>query len=215
MEIDLQEQQRRAVRWFYSSAGQTYLAAEQAAIDRQLGPVYGVHLAQLGILDDAHLFGASQVNHCFSMGFRQTTDSRHACITELHSLPLEQPSVDCVLLHHVLEFSEDPHAILREAARIVRPEGHIIIAAFNPWSLFAAKHRLSWRFKKSSWRSHSPGAQKLSDWLRLLDFSLQTVEQCWRLPIPKNGALAKKMRGFERFLQRVNSPFGASTILLA
>lgn len=215
MELDLNEQQRRAVRWFYSPAGQTYLAVEQAAINRQLAPIYGVHLAQLGILDDAALYSASQVTHCFSMGERLSSRAKHGCITEWHRLPLEQHSVDCVLLHHVLEFSPDPHALLREAARIVRPEGHILIAQFNPYSVFAAQHRLSWRLRKSAWRSRSPGALKLSDWLRLLDFSMQAVEYCWHLPVVRNASLAKKLLRWERPFHRITSPFGASTILLA
>jgi ubiquinone/menaquinone biosynthesis C-methylase UbiE len=37
-----------------------------------------------------------------------------------------------VLLPHTLEFTDYPHQILREVARVLRPEGQVIIASFNP-----------------------------------------------------------------------------------
>ena len=215
MNSDLREQQCRAVRWFYSEAGQTYLAVEQTAIDQQLKHIHGVHLAQLGILDQAELYSASQVAHCFSLATRELVGADHACVTALHSLPLEQNSVDCVLIHHALEFAEDPHAILREAARVVRPEGQIIVAMFNPWSLFAIQHKLAWRFRKAAWRSRSPGGHKLSDWLRLLDFSVQSVDHCWHLPVVRNASLAKRLLRYERPLHKLTSPFGASVLIVA
>ena len=47
-------------------------------------------------------------------------------------LPLASQSMDLVVMPHVLEFSKDPHQILREAERVLMPEGQIIIAGFNP-----------------------------------------------------------------------------------
>ena len=38
-------------------------------------------------------------------------------------LPFESQSIDLVVLPHVLEFSDNPHQVLREVERILRPEG--------------------------------------------------------------------------------------------
>jgi ubiquinone/menaquinone biosynthesis C-methylase UbiE len=40
-----------------------------------------------------------------------------------HELPIATQSVDLVVLPHVLEFAEEPHAILREVDRVMMPEG--------------------------------------------------------------------------------------------
>ena len=39
-------------------------------------------------------------------------------------LPIESNSIDLVLLPHILEFSANPHQILREVHRVLVPEGH-------------------------------------------------------------------------------------------
>ena len=52
-----------------------------------------------------------------------------------HELPIATQSIDLVLLPHVLEFAEEPHAVLREVDRVMMPEGRLVIVGFNPWSL--------------------------------------------------------------------------------
>ena len=43
-------------------------------------------------------------------------------------LPFANECLDLLILPHVLEFSSDPHQILREAERVLRPEGRLIIS---------------------------------------------------------------------------------------
>ncbi len=211
----LHKQQQLAVRWLYSAAGQIFVRAEQRAIDRLLRPVFGVHLLQLGILQQTELFKASQINHCFALAPRATAGGVYAALSDYAELPLEQDSVDCLLIHHVLEFAQDPHAILREAARVVRPEGVIVVVLFNPWSMLGLQQKLFGRWQKKTWTMASPGSSKLSDWLQLLDFSVDSVEHCWHLPIIHRPSLAEKMLKFERPLHRLTRPFGASAVVCA
>ncbi len=42
------------------------------------------------------------------------------------------------MLPHVLEFAAEPHRILREVERVLVPEGQVVIAGFNPLSLWGA-----------------------------------------------------------------------------
>ena len=84
---------------------------------------------------------------------------------DLIDWPIQNDSLDYIVLPHVLEFACDPHAVLREAARCIRPGGAISIVGFNPNSMLALQSSRAGLGKASHWISR----QRLVDWLQLLD----------------------------------------------
>jgi ubiquinone/menaquinone biosynthesis C-methylase UbiE/DNA-binding transcriptional ArsR family regulator len=50
----------------------------------------------------------------------------------LYSLPLQDKSADIILLHQVLHFLDEPAAAVREAARILKPHGKLLVIDFAP-----------------------------------------------------------------------------------
>jgi ubiquinone/menaquinone biosynthesis C-methylase UbiE/DNA-binding transcriptional ArsR family regulator len=54
---------------------------------------------------------------------------------DLYALPLESASADIVTLHLVLHYLDDPAAALLEAARLLRPNGRLLIVDFAPHNL--------------------------------------------------------------------------------
>ena len=87
-------------------------------------------------------------------------------------LPLASQSIDLLALPHVLEFSAQPHALLREAERVLRAEGSIVISGFNPLSLWGAARALGWERRQVPWCGRFIGLLRLKDWLALLGFEL-------------------------------------------
>ncbi|MEQ1800542.1 MAG: methyltransferase domain-containing protein [Gammaproteobacteria bacterium] len=87
-------------------------------------------------------------------------------------LAVATDSVDAVFLPHILESTEDPHAVLREVDRILRPDGHVVIAGFNAWGWWGVRHYLSGRrFPAGARRMVSE--YRLRDWLHLLDYYVE------------------------------------------
>lgn len=88
-------------------------------------------------------------------------------------LPFASQSIDLVVLPHVLEFSTDPHQVLREVERVLIPEGQVIICGFNPASLWGARHVM----RRVGGTSFLPRTEELitmprmKDWLKLLNMS--------------------------------------------
>ncbi|SUC20518.1 Methyltransferase domain [Proteus mirabilis] len=64
-----------------------------------------------------------------------TTTTNTDVMASLNYLPFENKSVDVCLMAHVLDYSADPHWLLREADRVLVDDGWIILSSFNPISL--------------------------------------------------------------------------------
>jgi ubiquinone/menaquinone biosynthesis C-methylase UbiE len=54
---------------------------------------------------------------------------------DMYQLPLATASFDAVVIHQVLHYAERPAAVIAEAARVLRPEGRLVIVDFAPHAL--------------------------------------------------------------------------------
>jgi SAM-dependent methyltransferase len=128
--------------------------------------IFGYNALQLG-LPEADFLRNSRIPLRFC-GADQSGAAVKLCPDEL---PIACGSQDLVVLPHILEFSEQPHAILREIERVLMPEGSVIISGFNPHSLWGL-HRVLVRRRGYPWCGHFIGLQRLKDWLSLLGFEV-------------------------------------------
>ena len=103
--------------------------------------------------------------------------------TDLRDLPIASNSVDLILLPHVLEFDEHPHQILREVERVLMPEGQVILAGFNPFSLWGMRRRLRGG-ADYPWRGRFISLIRVKDWLALLGFEILGGQMaCYAPPV--------------------------------
>ena len=184
--------------WWASQAGQHLLSWEQAWIDEVVSDVFGFHALQLGLpcLDGLR---ANRMPHRWLASSSPSTSSvvhgRSVVLNcEFDALPFPSQSLDLVVMPHTLELSRDPHLALREAERVLVPEGRLMITAFNPaswWSLRGGKKEgaSTWGHSESTtpgsgtavqsaaWpvRAQMLGFRRLRDWLRLLSFEVEAA----------------------------------------
>jgi SAM-dependent methyltransferase len=153
--------------WLETPKGAYVLEWERAQFDSAVEDVFGFNAVQVG-LPTIDFLRANRIALRCTVGLEAGCGVR----ADPRALPLAAQSVDLAVLPHVLEFSPDPHQILREAERVLMPEGQIVIAGFNPLSLWGLKRKVSRRRFEHPWRGDFIGLLRLRDWLKLLGFEL-------------------------------------------
>jgi SAM-dependent methyltransferase len=154
-------------QWFETPKGAYVLDWERAQFDSAVEDVFGFKAVQVG-LPSIDFLRANRM----PFRFRAGVEAGCELISDPRHLPLPSQSMDLVVLPHVLEFGHDPHQILREAERVLMPEGQIVIAGFNPLSLWGLKRTISRRRDDYPWSGDFIGLVRLRDWLKLLGFEL-------------------------------------------
>jgi len=154
-------------RWFSTPLGACLLETEQAFLDAATPDLFGFHALQLG-LAEFDLLRENRITH----KMRIEALGPATILAKQHELPIATHSVDLVLLPHVLEFSPEPHAVLREVDRILIPEGRLILLGFNPWSLWGVRSALGPGRQEAPWNGHFVSLLRVKDWLTLLGFEV-------------------------------------------
>lgn len=172
----LRESQGDIQAWFKGPLGQRLLKCEQSKLDRIMPEMYGYHLMQLSAVDHAlALSRQSPASHHFSLDVK--IESGAPAIAEYERLPIAAEAIDVALLHHALEYSPNPHQLLRDVARTIIPNGYIVIVGFNPWSFSTLKRQLGRLVSHNAQRRfHTLRRSRLIDWLQLLDFEPVLLE---------------------------------------
>lgn len=177
--------------WLQTPAGVYMRAWEQSCLDNLTADIFGYNAVQIGMPQIDALAANRMPNQWLVdrkppaknrapsalpasplAGTAAAAASRPVALTcDFTELPFASHSLDLVVLPHVLEFSTDPHQVLREVERVLIPEGQVIICGFNPASLWGARHVL----RRVGGASFLPPAESLitmprmKDWLKLLN----------------------------------------------
>lgn len=194
-----QQREQRLSDWYQTRLGQMLAQEEQQELDGLLPDLFGYHLLQIGAAMPS-LFSASRILHKVVLDGRisSITSPSHLCGVPEH-LPIQADSVDAVLLHHSLDVALDPRQVLREAERVLIPEGHLIILGFNPRSLWGARRCLSFRSQEAPWSERFLSVHRVKDWLALLGLEITMINyRFFRLPVGHTG-LSEKFLFLERW----------------
>lgn len=153
--------------WFESSLGEYLIDHEYHYFDQVVVNIFGYNAVQIGLSQ----FDFLRLNR-MPLHFSAGLENQASLLAAADFLPIQSSSMDLVILPHVLEFSTNPHQILREVHRILIPEGHIVISGFNPFSLWGTCHYLRSTQREFPWNGNFIALSRLKDWLKLLDFEM-------------------------------------------
>jgi SAM-dependent methyltransferase len=198
----LAETQSHLRDWYAKYPGIWLQEQELALLEGLVTDLFGYHILQVGLYNERTCLNVSRIPHrmvmdvrfpdidkCKHQGQATNTDFFNG---EPEYIPVASDSLDVLVLSHTLEFCSNPHEVLREADRILIPEGYVVILGFNPWGLWSIWRILfGWR-KKAPWCGRFISMARLKDWLQLLGFDI--TESCryfFRPPLSHPGIMAR------------------------
>jgi SAM-dependent methyltransferase len=231
--------------WLKTPPGQYLLAWENAQFERVVADIFGYHALQLG-LPNLDALSASRIPHRWvaspfasdevmssaidniaevvvnKKDKAENINKKIAFLTDFEALPFAENSLDLLILPHSLELSPDPHATLREAERVLLPEGKLIICGFNPLSLWGFKQKRSHIYRRLNFGDlYLPEAgemiayRRLRDWLRLLNFDVEPAHfGCYR-PAVRSAGMLQRFAWIDKLGKHYWPIFGAVYFVVA
>lgn len=170
---------RLNTEWFDTPLGQHLLFREQLYFDNAVSDVFGFNAVQVG-LPHLDFLRNSRIPLRVSCAVEAPADVR----ADPMFLPFECQSLDLILLPHVLEYSANPHQVLREAERVLRPEGRLVLAGFNPRSLWGMARCLLGGERGYPWNGNFLNVSRVKDWMALLGLEVAAGSMCcYRPPV--------------------------------
>ena len=206
--------QRELEHWFQSRVGRALVANQRSALQSYLEPCYGFHQADIGVSHRIPVGNASSLGHRFSVVPMAESDlPDNTVVSSSTELAVDHDVADLVVLHHALDFSSDPHQTLREAARVLKPNGNLALIGFNPLSIWGAV-KLIKRSKGAVWQNRFLSGRRVSDWLSLLGFKLSSVSYHFYEPPVNHAQVIGRFSWLESILN-TKVPLGAYYIIMA
>ena len=171
--------------WFLTPTGRYVARWALETSENLLHDVFGFQAAQIGC-ERLDLMASNRIQHRFRCITGNRADQSNiqmpsgatplALEINASALPFDSESLDLVVLPFVLEAHPDPHQVLREAYRVLRPEGQLLILGLNPISLWGLRNYLSRLATPDRigfpWPANYRSVLRLKDWLNLLDFDV-------------------------------------------
>src|ERR1700741_287333 len=132
--------------WLSTPQGAYVLDWDLAQFDSAVDDVFGFRAVQVG-LPEVDFLRQNRIPYRFSVALEPGA----GIAADPLQLPLAAQSVDLLALPHVLEFHHNPHEVLREAERVLMPEGQVVISGFNSLSLWRLRQAFTFHRNGAPW----------------------------------------------------------------
>jgi SAM-dependent methyltransferase len=198
--------------WSDLPSGDVILSAIEAELAPWWQKFFGYHLLKMGSLSSEITPVECPIKNQFSI--TQKYDGGDV-IADIDDLPLVEHSIDVCILSHALEFSLDPHHIIREANRVLIPNGYLVITGFNPMSLAGLNRLLPYRRKQTPWREHFFSPMRIKDWLHLMGYEILADNRCLHGSLSGHLVHNRVASLWQKFAQNYLKPLGSVYVIVA
>ncbi len=141
----------------------------QIRLDNWCPQLFGYHLLKLGALSGELSTLSCTIRHQVTLTDGGGIAGLYA---DVNALPFQESCIDACVLAHGLDFTSDPHQLLREVERALTSDGCLIVSGFNPFSWLGMGKYLPFRRNKLPWSGRLFTPTRVRDWLHLLGFEV-------------------------------------------
>lgn len=225
------ETQNQLRHWYSRFPGLWLQEKELELLEGVLADLFGYHILQIGLTNIGPCLKVSRIPHQMIMDvdFHTIKADIERCTKsdgskenatdyfngEPEYIPIEADSLDVLILTHTLEFCANPHEVLREADRILIPEGNVIVLGFNPFGIWMPwRLLLGWR-NKAPWCGRFISLPRLKDWLQLLGFDIIESRRYFFRPPLSHPGLMRRLQFLDKWGSRLWPFLGGAYFLVA
>ncbi|WP_108946873.1 class I SAM-dependent methyltransferase [Shewanella halifaxensis] len=145
----------------------------EAALSPWWPRIFGYYMLNLGPLSHK----IDKPNVAISRQFGLFDEAQAQIRGDYSQLPIQNVSIDAVVMNFVLEFEADPYRLLREIDRVLVSGGHLIICGFNPLSPMFLGQILPKHQNEIPWNGRFFTPSRVKDWLGLLGYQVVADER--------------------------------------
>ncbi len=186
--------------WLSSPLGEQVVQIEQEQIEQILPELFGYHIVQYGFANSVDYLGSSKISDksYLCLDPSELDEGRNTLLTKAEQLPIAADSIDVAVLPHVLQFSRDPHRLLRELDRVLIDDGHVVIIGINRFSLWGLWHLCFCWWDNMPWTGKLISIPRVKDWLSLLDFEVKQTSYGFYSPPLRSPKWLRRFKPLER-----------------
>jgi len=203
--------------------GRYLLDWEQQRCDEAVADIFGYHGLQLGLPMLQALRNNRMPHQWVAVPSADLNPDRAACqapesvqlCCAPEALPFAESSLDLLVMPHTLELCHDPHAALREAVRVLVPEGRLLLFGLNPYSLWGVQHGLE--------RVQAPGLNawrglpywRVRDWMQVLAMDVVAADFGCHVPAVDAQVWLERWRWMDKLGNKAWPVLGGAYCVLA
>ena len=224
MPLDLESTAYR--RWYETPLGAAVDADEKAVVFDLLDLKIGERVLEIGCGDGNYTRIAAERTG-FAIGLDRSRPMLQAAAQRLKDnpglrwlqgdgarLPFRDATFDLVLIVTVLCFAKDPQAIAKEAFRVLRPGGRVVLGELGRYSSWAVLRRIRGWFGSATWsRARFFTPRQLQGLLRGAGFDLGSVNGAVFYPPVRSQRVLRAVRGAEHLGRRWLPSLGAMLLV--